>query len=407
MKKLTYESVKEFFKHDGYILTSKEYINSHTKLNYTCSNGHEHSITYHNLKQGQRCSYCSNKIKLTLDRVNESFENEGYTLLTKEYSGNRSELDYICPKGHVHSTSWGGWKNNKRRCPTCAGNAKFTIGQVKEIKLSFEQEDYILLSKEYINSKTKLDYRCSKGHEHSMIWYAWQQGQRCPTCAGVTKPTLEQIRNLFEQEGYILLSDNYINNKDKLDYRCPNGHEHRTILNGWKSGKRCPTCAGVTKPTLAQVKYSFAKEGYVLLSNDYINNKIKLDYRCPKGHEHSIGWSNWNNGHRCITCCTLNRFGSNHPNWKGGISCNPYCQIWKDKEYKQDIRNRDSNRCLNPYCSKNNSRLTIHHIDYNKKNCHPSNLITVCNSCNSRANTDRDWHTAWYQALMYMRYKYK
>jgi NUMOD3 motif len=99
--------------------------------------------------------------------------------------------------------------------------------------------------------------------------------------------------------------------------------------------------------------------------------------------------------------------GSENSNWKGGISCNPYCQIWKDKEYKQDIRNRDGNKCLNPYCSKNNSKLTIHHIDYNKKNCHPSNLITVCNSCNGMANKDRDWHTAWYQALMHMRYKYK
>ena len=92
--------------------------------------------------------------------------------------------------------------------------------------------------------------------------------------------------------------------------------------------------------------------------------------------------------------------------WKGGISKEPYCNDWT-KEYKEFIKNRDGNRCLNPYCnSKNPADLTIHHIDYNKKNCKPNNLITVCRSCNSRANTDREWHKAWYQAVLKMRYNY-
>ena len=28
--------------------------------------------------------------------------------------------------------------------------------------------------------------------------------------------------------------------------------------------------------------------------------------------------------------------GKNHPQWKGGISCKPYCDAWADKEYKED-----------------------------------------------------------------------
>jgi 5-methylcytosine-specific restriction endonuclease McrA len=64
----------------------------------------------------------------------------------------------------------------------------------------------------------------------------------------------------------------------------------------------------------------------------------------------------------------------------------------------------DKYKCLNPYCSKKSSKLHIHHIDYNKKNCHPSNLITICNSCNSMANKDRNWHQTWYQAIIKNRY---
>ena len=34
--------------------------------------------------------------------------------------------------------------------------------------------------------------------------------------------------------------------------------------------------------------------------------------------------------------------------------------------------------------------LVPHHIDYDKANCLPSNLITLCNSCNSKVNFNRD-----------------
>ena len=33
--------------------------------------------------------------------------------------------------------------------------------------------------------------------------------------------------------------------------------------------------------------------------------------------------------------------------------------------------------------------LHVHHIDYNKQNCNKNNLITVCMSCNTRANYNR------------------
>ncbi len=50
------------------------------------------------------------------------------------------------------------------------------------------------------------------------------------------------------------------------------------------------------------------------------------------------------------------------------------------------------------------ARLVIQHIDYNKKNCKLSNLITVCSSCNGKANGNREWHTAWYKAIIHRRY---
>lgn len=96
--------------------------------------------------------------------------------------------------------------------------------------------------------------------------------------------------------------------------------------------------------------------------------------------------------------------GSGNPMWKGGVTYEPYCEQWRDRDYKESIKERDDYKCLNPECNKISNILNIHHIDYNKKNCHPFNLITLCVSCNAKANKDRWWHISWYKAIIYNRY---
>ena len=84
--------------------------------------------------------------------------------------------------------------------------------------------------------------------------------------------------------------------------------------------------------------------------------------------------------------------GENHPNWKGGISKEPYCQEW-DGWLKEEIKERDNFQCQNPDCDKEitkTNQLCIHHINYVKKDCSANNLITICRSCNNRANHNRE-----------------
>lgn len=60
-----------------------------------------------------------------------------------------------------------------------------------------------------------------------------------------------------------------------------------------------------------------------------------------------------------------------HPNDK-------YCEIWRDKEYKDDMR---KDYCENKDCKKTYKQLGLHHIYLDKKRCAPGDIMTLCNPC--------------------------
>jgi hypothetical protein len=117
------------------------------------------------------------------------------------------------------------------------------------------------------------------------------------------KLTIEFVREEFLKEGYILLDTEYINNLQKLDYICPEGHRHSVSWNKWTQIRRCPICSSKKKLTIKFIRSEFKKERYELLTEEYVNNKQNLDYICPEGHKHSVSWHNWQAGsQRCPTC---------------------------------------------------------------------------------------------------------
>ena len=238
------------------------------------------------------------KKKLTIEFVREGFEKAKYTLISTEYKNNSTKLDYICPKGHKNSMIWNNFQRGQR-CPDCAGIKKLTIEFVRE---QFQKEGYELLTIEYKNNNTKLDYICPKGHKNNIIWSDFQHGYRCSICAGNKKKTIEFIREQFQKEGYELLTIEYKNNETKLDYICDRGHYNNIMWSNFQRGQRCSECDGQKKKTIEFVREELKKEGYILISNEYKNNNTKLDYICARGHKNSITWHDFQHGNRCPDC---------------------------------------------------------------------------------------------------------
>lgn len=81
-----------------------------------------------------------------------------------------------------------------------------------------------------------------------------------------------------------------------------------------------------------------------------------------------------------------------HPNWQDGRSFEPYPLGWT-KTYKEQIRFRDKYTCQICGCSETECRrkLDIHHINYDKKNITPKNLISLCRSCHMKTNYNKQY----------------
>lgn len=99
--------------------------------------------------------------------------------------------------------------------------------------------------------------------------------------------------------------------------------------------------------------------------------------------------------------------GKEAPNWRGGISKEPYCSLF-DEEFKERVR-EFFNRCCY-VCGKsekeNGRKLDVHHVNYDKMVCcndvKPL-FVPLCHSCHGKTHGDREyWEEFFTVSLEYL-----
>ena len=80
--------------------------------------------------------------------------------------------------------------------------------------------------------------------------------------------------------------------------------------------------------------------------------------------------------------------GNKHPNWQGGKSFEPYGKKF-NRILKRQIRERDNFICAICWKKEDGRAHSVHHIDFNKRNNDPSNLITLCGGCHALTSHKR------------------
>ena len=96
----------------------------------------------------------------------------------------------------------------------------------------------------------------------------------------------------------------------------------------------------VRKHNIEEIKELFKEAGYTLITNVYFNNEQKLEYECSKHGKQSITLGHFLMGQRCKNCFYENNTGENNNKWNGGTTeTNMYLRGllsgWKQKSLEK------------------------------------------------------------------------
>jgi len=257
-------------KSKGGMCLSKRYINSSTKLRWQCKKGHQWKTTPSNITNGAWCPHCYGHLTLAIGDMQRLAKEKGGKCLSTEYINSQTKLKWQCKKGHTWEAISTSIKNGNHWCPYCVGLARRTIEDMQNMA---EQKGGECLSREYINSKVRLKWKCKEGHIWEATPNAIQRNQWCPHCAGTRKLSIEDMHKLAKNRGGECLSTEYINSKTKLKWQCKEGHRWWAKSNDIQTGYWCPYCAGSVKHTIEDMQRLAKKKKAVRLSTKYVNNK--------------------------------------------------------------------------------------------------------------------------------------
>jgi len=109
-----------------------------------------------------KSEYNTWRCSIRLREIQEIAKSKGGECLSSEYKGSKNKLKFRCKREHEFETTPTNVKNNDSWCPTCEEKEELTLKEFQDIAKERGGE---CLSTEYINIRTKLRFRCKKGHE--------------------------------------------------------------------------------------------------------------------------------------------------------------------------------------------------------------------------------------------------
>lgn len=170
---------------------------------------------------------------------------------------------------------------------------KLTYEKVKNFVENESDSGCELLSREYINAKTKMIFRCKckRIFETSFNAFKHNRKQHCDKCGnykGFLKTNEQFTKEVYElvEYEYVFLEE-YINSATKIKCRhniCE--HEWEVSPNSFLRGSRCPKCIGGNCFTYKSIRDFIEVEsgsGCKLMSNEYIHYNHKMSFKCKCG----------------------------------------------------------------------------------------------------------------------------
>lgn len=162
-----------------------------------------------------------------------------------------------------------------------------------------------LLSETYVHSKNKLLVECANGHRWEVTSHGLKTGNWCPSCFHIsTRVGITRVREYVERQGGELISTQYVDSWSDIVVRCNNGHEWTTCWKNLSGGNWCIACFfNSIRSSIEDLQLVANERGGKLISTEYVNNIQKLEWECSKKHRWYACWRNIHIGRWCPVCC--------------------------------------------------------------------------------------------------------
>ena len=147
------------------------------------------------------------------------------------------------------------------------------------------------LSEKYLRNSDKYQWKCSLKHEWKASWANIRAGTWCPTCPR-GKYTISDLRKHASNKDGKCLSDIYHGYHELHEWQCFKEHTWNASWTNVKSGGTwCPQCHK-EKYSISDLKSHASLKGGKCLSEEYTGANDLYEWKCSEGHRWYTTWSN-------------------------------------------------------------------------------------------------------------------
>ena len=185
----------------------------------------------------------TNKTNATwIGRAHEAAAAKGGRCLSGDCANGKTVLEWECDQGHSWKANATSVINGGHWCKICGLKAR--AKGIEHARAVAKERGGECLSDECRNGKQKLKWKCEDGH----TWEACREsvenaGTWCPVCKGLDRITNEDADKVAAANGGARIGEAR-NSRDPIEWKCSVcGHRWESSYSSAKQGHWCPECA--------------------------------------------------------------------------------------------------------------------------------------------------------------------
>ena len=186
--------------HHGGMLLDEVWVDYNFRYQWQCSKGHVWRERKGKiLNESKWCPYCDGTIIDPVERtleMNQLALSRNGRMLSPSWINSKTKYEWQCQQGHTWKTTWASIKGNGSWCAICQGNSPRSLN---ELRAEVEARKGKLYSNEYHGVEGTYEFECNLGHKFSnQFKHVVNGGQWCPICSKGSKSE-ELTRTCMEQ----------------------------------------------------------------------------------------------------------------------------------------------------------------------------------------------------------------